>query len=675
MESTPGASARLGVPFRVTTLEGRYMAPHELPPGHHVAHSCAKVGLAAGGAFSASSFSGLRGRTVRGLPLGFDDVVEVALSSSPIPVVRSVYDDVTEFPITAYLNWAMMHLLGVYDLDLRGMVNKGGQPFLHHPASKVSQVRTFMAACARHESSFRHKGRFLRILPRASSLPVALAFTPFRAMETSYLTYGPSGGLRSVTSFFTDIEFEATPLFSGKDVNIAQVIGSVVARTQMEAMEAAGAIGANKKAYDIAIVDASSVSHLPTWTDFSDAMVKQHHADLAKPLSGSWHELNWAGDGCSSPPGASSVRPGYADNASAAVERVTRTAKLLGRPRAVHPAGSTAAILADTVSGPPAHRSAALQARKRAVPVTDHVLPPWAVDSRVVRRAPGELPPALTPDPCAPQRAHGSSQDEENDGAQAPPGAARSPAEASTSPAWSFGSDLAPQPLVVTGRTRLAVAAGNQGGTVGPVQPSSRSGVQPTLVLQPGQVAVLRARDELEMRFLPVIRQALPTPTGYRLRVPWVGRSYDITSDSVGEADVERDIVTWVQRVEAAIGSRVQEVPAEALPEAAEPPEALATSAAGAIGAAAGAAAAAPPDAAVASAGSGLMAAAGSSVVPGSSLPHRQGSDPREHAGDTGDSLGFPDSLSTGLALESSGPESVGSRSSFDEDMELLGLA
>ncbi len=100
MESTPGASARLGVPFRVTTLEGRYMAPHELPPGHHVAHSCAKVGLAAGGAFSASSFSGLRGRTVRGLPLGFDDVVEVALSSSPIPVVRSVYDDVTEFPIT-----------------------------------------------------------------------------------------------------------------------------------------------------------------------------------------------------------------------------------------------------------------------------------------------------------------------------------------------------------------------------------------------------------------------------------------------------------------------------------------------------------------------------------------------------------------------------------------------
>ncbi|KAA0161217.1 hypothetical protein FNF28_05096 [Cafeteria roenbergensis] len=412
-------------------------------------------------------------------------------------------------------------------------------------------------------------------------------------METSYLTYGPSGGLRSVTSFFTDIEFEATPLFSGKDVNIAQVIGSVVARTQMEAMEAAGAIGANKKAYDIAIVDASSVSHLPTWTDFSDAMVKQHHADLAKPLSGSWHELNWAGDGCSSPPGASSVRPGYADNASAAVER----------------------------------------------------------------------------------RAHGSSQDEENDGAQAPPGAARSPAEASTSPAWSFGSDLAPQPLVVTGRTRLAVAAGNQGGTVGPVQPSSRSGVQPTLVLQPGQVAVLRARDELEMRFLPVIRQALPTPTGYRLRVPWVGRSYDITSDSVGEADVERDIVTWVQRVEAAIGSRVQEVPAEALPEAAEPPEALATSAAGAIGAAAGAAAAAPPDAAVASAGSGLMAAAGSSVVPGSSLPHRQGSDPREHAGDTGDSLGFPDSLSTGLALESSGPESVGSRSSFDEDMELLGLA
>ncbi|KAA0160507.1 hypothetical protein FNF27_08250 [Cafeteria roenbergensis] len=239
MESTPGASARLGVPFRVTTLEGRYMAPHELPPGHHVAHSCAKVGLAAGGAFSASSFSGLRGRTVRGLPLGFDDVVEVALSSSPIPVVRSVYDDVTEFPITAYLNWAMMHLLGVHDLDLRGM--------------------------------------------------------------TSYLTYGPSGGLRSVTSFFTDIEFEATPLFSGKDVNIAQVIGSVVARTQMEAMEAAGAIGANKKAYDIAIVDASSVSHLPTWTDFSDAMVKQHHADLAKPLSGSWHELNWAGDGCSSP--------------------------------------------------------------------------------------------------------------------------------------------------------------------------------------------------------------------------------------------------------------------------------------------------------------------------------------------------------------------------------------
>ncbi|KAA0154115.1 hypothetical protein FNF29_02737 [Cafeteria roenbergensis] len=591
MESTPGASARLGVPFRVTTLEGRYMAPHELPPGHHVAHSCAKVGLAAGGAFSASSFSGLRGRTVRGLPLGFDDVVEVALSSSPIPVVRTVYDDVTEFPITAYLNWAMLHLLGVHDLDLRGMVNKGGQPFLHHPTSKVSQVRTFMAACARHESLFRHKGRFLRLLPGASSLSVALAFTPFRAMETSYLTYGPSGGLRSVTSFFTDIEFEATPLFSGKDVNIAHVIGSVVARTQMEAMEAAGAIGANKKAYDIAIVDASSVSHLPTWTDFSDAMVKQHHADLAKPLSGSWHELNWAGDGCSSPPGASSVRPGYADNASAAVER----------------------------------------------------------------------------------RARGSSQDEENDGAQAPPGAARSPAEASTSPAWLFGSDLAPQPLVVTGRTRLAVAAGNQGGTVGPVQPSSRSGVQPTLVLQPGQVAVLRARDELEMRFLPVIRQALPTPTGYRLRVPWVGRSYDVTSDSVGEADVERDIVTWVQRVEAAMGSRVQEVPAEVLPETAEPPEALAISAAGATADAD--ADAAPPDAAVASAGSGLMAAAGSSAVPGSSLPHRQGSDPREHAGDTGDSLGFPDSLSTGLALESCGPESVGSRSSFDEDLELLGLA
>lgn len=99
MESTPAASAMLGVPFRVATWEGREVGPHELPPGHHPAHSCAKVGMAAGGSYGPSSFVGLEGRAVKGLPLGFDDVVEVALSSSHVPVFRTVFDDVTEFPI------------------------------------------------------------------------------------------------------------------------------------------------------------------------------------------------------------------------------------------------------------------------------------------------------------------------------------------------------------------------------------------------------------------------------------------------------------------------------------------------------------------------------------------------------------------------------------------------
>ena len=77
-----------------------------------------------------------------------------------------------------------------------------------------------------------------------------------------FLTYGPSGGLRTITSFFTDIEFEALPLFPSEDVSVVKMIGSVVARTQPEMMEAVASIGASKKAFDIAIVDASTVSRV-----------------------------------------------------------------------------------------------------------------------------------------------------------------------------------------------------------------------------------------------------------------------------------------------------------------------------------------------------------------------------------------------------------------------------
>lgn len=99
LESTPAASAALGVPFQVARADGRAVAPHELPPGHHPAHSCAKVGLVAGGAYSGVRFSSLRGEAVQGLPPGYDDVVDVALSTCPVAVFRTVLDDVTQDPI------------------------------------------------------------------------------------------------------------------------------------------------------------------------------------------------------------------------------------------------------------------------------------------------------------------------------------------------------------------------------------------------------------------------------------------------------------------------------------------------------------------------------------------------------------------------------------------------
>lgn len=567
---------------------------------------------------------------------------------------------------SGFVNHAMMRLLGMDNLDMVSFLNNGGQTFSHHPASKVCQFRALMAACARKDSTFRHRGRFLRLAPSATDLPAPFCFIVFRATEIGHLTYGPSGGLRTITSFFTDIEFETQPLLQSDDLSVAKTIGSVVARTPMELMEAVGAIGANKKAFDIAIVQSSTVSHLPTWTKFADSMSKELAAAMAQPPDKPRGGPDKPHETSAPLPGTTVVRPGFANKASAIIASAARTARSLHRPPTTHPSGPAAFALADMETGSPVHFSAAAHARNTLRPTDGRVLPPWAMDIRMPKRSPGALGAIdEAAAQCAAKRARRTfSPGDEG----SKPDTEATPLADTTESASSCRLGLPPPPVAVAGRTRFSVVAGNQGGTMGPVLPSSVSGVKPSPSLQPGEVAVLRARDELERRYLPVFRQALPTSMGFRLRMPWVGRSFDILRDDVESSEVERDVGGWVQRVEAAMGSRVVELPS--VPTGVEATQLAAPARASSAGRRqTGSAAASQVYTRCRSSPAGSVGTAASS------RPVSQGTQTHWSSESRGAPLILADGPDAGFADISSGRSSVGSRDSFDEDLAMLGLA
>ncbi|KAA0164819.1 hypothetical protein FNF27_07747 [Cafeteria roenbergensis] len=567
LESTPAASAALGVPFQVARADGRAVAPHELPPGHHPAHSCAKVGLVAGGAYSGVRFSSLRGEAVQGLPPGYDDVVDMALSTCPVAVFRTVLDDVTQDPIYSFINHAMVCMCGVQHLDGVAFVNSGRNSFSHVPRSKIAHTRGLMYACARKQSSFRHKGEYVRLSPSAWHLPPPLCFGRSRANELVNLTYGPTGGLRTITSFYFDIEHLDDPVLPGESVGLASLFGSVVARSPMETMEAVAALGANKLAFDMAVVKASSVAHLPTWTDLATAMT--------------------------SPP--------VGDDSSAPL-----------------PAGGEASD------------------------------------------APGPAPEGA-PSPLA-------ALEHDHDHEHCPSPAVRGPSEASADGAsLSTGSDIQPRRR----RSRLDTASSLF---------ADRRSASP--LHHSASAVLLRARADLERRYLPVFQQAMPNALGCRLRIPWASRSFDLRSDSVADDVVERDVSAWVRRVEAAMGSRVEQLDDDDDDDddgGADGGDSMPVDAGVDAGVAAGVAAAAVPAAlggTRAHGGAAVRAAAPATAARGcrlagepasSAQPDLPWAEPETLGGDS------PWLLAADAI--SDGPLSVGSRSSFDEDLELLGLA
>ncbi|CAE7770031.1 unnamed protein product, partial [Symbiodinium sp. KB8] len=453
------------------------------------------------------------------------------------------------------------------------------------------------------------------------------------------LTYGPTGGLRTITSFYFDIEHLDDPVLPGESVGLASLFGSVVARSPMETMEAVAALGANKLAFDMAVVKASSVAHLPTWTDLATAMTSPPVGDdSSAPLPAGGEASDAPGpapEGAPSPLAALEhdhdhehcPSPAVRGPSEASADGASLSTGSDIQPRRRRSRLDTASSLfADRRSASPLHHSASVHAHSPATHAHPGlVLPPWAA----------------TP------RAGAPSARSFNEPASSLPKRARR----------ASGGGAAEQPAAGTAADGRRPAA---------EQPAAERAV------------LLRARADLERRYLPVFQQAMPNALGCRLRIPWASRSFDLRSDSVADDVVERDVSAWVRRVEAAMGSRVEQLDDDDDDDdgGADGGDSMPVDAGVDAGVAAGVAAAAVPAAlggTRAHGGAAVRAAAPATAARGcrlagepasSAQPDLPWAEPETLGGDS------PWLLAADAI--SDGPLSVGSRSSFDEDLELL---
>ncbi len=581
---------------------------------------------------------------------------------------------------SSFINHAMVCMCGVQHLDGVAFVNSGRNSFSHVPRSKIAHTRGLMYACARKQSSFRHKGEYVRLSPSAWHLPPPLCFGRSRANELVNLTYGPTGGLRTITSFYFDIEHLDDPVLPGESVGLASLFGSVVARSPMETMEAVAALGANKLAFDMAVVKASSVAHLPTWTDLATAMTSPPVGDdSSAPLPAGGEASDAPGpapEGAPSPLAALEhdhdhehcPSPAVRGPSEASADGASLSTGSDIQPRRRRSRLDTASSLfADRRSASPLHHSASVHAHSPATHAHPGlVLPPWAATPRAGAPSASSFNEPASSLPKRARRASGG-------------GAAEQPAAERVPPT------LAGHMKPLRGSSRGGSSGsrgGSRGGCLGPVPPSPPSVDLPSLVLLPGQAVLLRARADLERRYLPVFQQAMPNALGCRLRIPWASRSFDLRSDSVADDVVERDVSAWVRRVEAAMGSRVEQLDDDDDDDddgGADGGDSMPVDAGVDAGVAAGVAAAAVPAAlggTRAHGGAAVRAAAPASAARGcrlagepasSAQPDLPWAEPETLGGDS------PWLLAADAI--SDGPLSVGSRSSFDEDLELLGLA
>ncbi|KAA0160505.1 hypothetical protein FNF27_08248 [Cafeteria roenbergensis] len=234
LNRTPGASERLGVPLRVRTPSGRAVRPGVLPPGHHPDHHCSAIGIAAGGVRFSAGGARHADHIARAVPTGFDDVVESALAGTPLPVTRVVYDDVTSFPISVFMNEAAMSLVG----------------------TTCSTI-------------------YLRFVSAGCVLPVPVCHSVFHATELANIMYGPTGRIRSMTTFLLDVRFEPKPLHPALDLNVAKRIGKAILRQPHHFADAITHISDEcaPAAEAAPALGTDSALRLPTWDRARDLLV------------------------------------------------------------------------------------------------------------------------------------------------------------------------------------------------------------------------------------------------------------------------------------------------------------------------------------------------------------------------------------------------------------------
>jgi hypothetical protein len=256
--ATPGAAERLGVPFVVSATDGTPIRGDILPPGHHSAHWCNRIGVGAGGVRSRDQL------TIPGsVPSGFDDVVESALAGAPVPAIRLVYDDLTSFPISVFANEAAQTLFGMAGPSMIGLLNAGREINWLFPDSVVSRSLANVEAIRRRLTSFRFQGKYLRFIPEG--VAIGVRHSVFEATELVNLMYGPTGRVRSSTSFFLDVRFTHQVLEPKADVDVARRISTVLLRSPEHFEEAIATMRMLKKPFEIELFALQDAPKLPSW--------------------------------------------------------------------------------------------------------------------------------------------------------------------------------------------------------------------------------------------------------------------------------------------------------------------------------------------------------------------------------------------------------------------------